>query len=235
MEELEEKKRQNNLKYEADKRRIEMEGQQTKDAHALKIQLDQLAIENKRTTAAFEKILNENDIRWKETCRNYEKQGKDLERRRNEYSAEMEKKELELKLKLTEQSEQQKLEQEEMREKQSREHSDDAHKLDIRLKQEQQTFDQEIEKTKVDAQIQIDRDFASKVKGQMKAIAPSGAEMQVQFHNDINPELLKLMLTVGPGQQPPALEPPPATQDDQRDMPLKAGDCEESSSEKKQQ
>ena len=232
MDELMEKKRQANLKYEADKRKIEMESQQIKDTHALKMQLDQLAIENKKITAAFEKILNENEIRWKETCRKYEEQSKDLEHRRNEYNAEMEKKELELQLKLKEQSEQQKLKHEEMREKQSQEHSSSAHKLDLRLKEEQKTFEQEIEKKKVDAQIEIDKEFASRIRGQVKAIAPTGAKMTIQFHNDINPELIKILLAMGLGQESLALQPQLVPQ---RDMPLKAGDCEESSPEKKQQ
>ena len=168
---------------------VKMESQQQSNEHAMKAALECL----------------DNDSQNKETIA---ERSKDLEHSRNEYSAEMEKENAQLKLRLMERKEKESLRQ-----------SHEAHRLDLQLKEQQQLFDHEMEMKRVNAQIEMDREFAGRMVGQIKATASSGDQLQIQFAADSDPAFLKSLFQEFEVVSHPTHQSLPALQDEQSTEP----------------
>lgn len=95
---------------------------------------------------------------------------------------------------------------------QKHEHLDQSHALDLKIKEQQQKFDNKLKRDKTEHEMKLDEEFSKKAKAKIKLETPEGRTAQIQFSNDLNPQLADIffrnMLQGGAANQP-AIESAP--------------------------
>ena len=98
------------------------------------------------------------------------------------------------------------LEQKREEEKQKRDHIADSHALDLKLKESQQIFEQNLKQEQAENQMKMDAEFNARTTLHVNLKTQSGNTAQIKFAQGLDPEIYKMFATALTGSSPVAVE-----------------------------